>query len=84
MMLVSLLLTGCVNESEEAYSNSVQKGLDVLAAEDQSKSEVYFELALEEKPKDEKTNAWLVQTVNYGDALQLFEEENYEEELKKS
>lgn len=83
VLLFSLLLTGCGNESEEAYNNSVQKGLDVLALEDYSKAEVYFELALEEKPKDEKASALLVQTVNYGDALQLFEEESYEEALQK-
>lgn len=83
-LLVSFILIGCGNKSDEAYNSSIQKGLDVLANEEYEKAEAYFEFALEENPKDKKATALLSQTKYYSESLQSFEEEAYDAALKQA
>ncbi|OUL09472.1 hypothetical protein B0533_04720 [Sedimentibacter sp. SX930] len=79
VMIFSLFfLVACVNASEEAYNSAIQKGLDVIASEKYEKAEVYFELALEEKPEDEKATAYLMQTKAYGIAQKAFNDNDFE------
>lgn len=45
LIIVLLGLSGCKDESGEAYTMSIQNGLDYLAAEDYNRAEGYFELS---------------------------------------
>ena len=71
-------LAACSNASEEAYNSAIQKGLDVIASENYEKAEAYFELALEEKPEDEKAKAYLKQTKAYSNAEKAFDDNDFE------
>lgn len=73
-----ILLVGCASANIEEYNAALQKGLDVLALEDYKKAEVYFELALEEKPEDPKATAYLEQTRAYSEAVEAFESKDFE------
>lgn len=79
VLIFSLLfLVACSNASEEAYNSAIQKGLDIIASEKYEKAEAYFELALEEKPEDEKATAYLKQTKAYGIAQKAFDDNDFE------
>src|SRR5699024_3327530 len=66
-LLILIVLIGCSND--DVYNNSIQKGLDYMASEEYKKAESAFELALDEKPDDEKATALLGQTVNNQESL---------------
>ena len=78
MILAVFLLVGCGNASEEAYNNAIQKGLDVLGSENYAKAEAYFEMALDEKPDDQKAKAYLDQTRAYNEAQESFDNKDFE------
>lgn len=71
-LFIFIILAGCSND--DAYNNSIQKGLDYIASEEYQKAEGAFELALDEKKDDEKAMALLQQTVYYQDALKAIDE----------
>lgn len=79
-----LLLVGCGNAEQEAYNEAIQKGLDILNAEQYEKAEAYFEIALENQPDDEKAKAYLAQTQIYREAKDLYDSKNYAEALEKA
>ena len=70
-------LVACGDASDEAYNSAIQKGLDVIASEKYEKAEAYFELALEEKPEDEKATAYLKQTKAFGIAQKAFDDNDF-------
>lgn len=70
-------LVACGNASDESYNSAIQKGLDVIASEKYEKAETYFELALEEKPEDEKATAYLKQTKAFGIAQKAFDDNDF-------
>ena len=72
-----LLLTGCGNAEQEAYNDAIQKGLDILNAEQYEKAEAYFEIALENQPDDEKAKAYLAQTKIYREAKDFYDGKEY-------
>lgn len=78
IILSLFFLAACSNASEEAYNSAIQKGLDVIASENYEKAEAYFELALEEKPEDEKAKAYLKQTKAYSNAEKAFDDNDFE------
>lgn len=67
------MLAGCSNT---AYNNAIEKGLDYIASEEYEKAESAFELALDEKKKDEKATALLNQTKSYQTAIKALEAGN--------
>ena len=77
IILSLFFLAACSNASEEAYNSAIQKGLDVIASENYEKAEAYFELALEEKPEDEKAKAYLKQTKAYSNAEKAFDDNDF-------
>ena len=79
-----LLLTGCGNAEQEAYNDAIQKGLDILNAEQYEKAEAYFEIALENQPDDEKAKAYLAQTKIYREAKDFYDGKEYAEALEKA
>lgn len=79
-----LLLVGCGNADQEAYNEAIQKGLDILSAEQYEKAEAYFEIALENQPDDEKAKAYLAQTQIYREAKDFYESKEYAEALEKA
>lgn len=79
-----LLLAGCGNAAQEAYNESIQKGLDILSAEQYEKAEAYFEIALENQPDDEKATAYLAQTQIYREAKDFYDSKEYAEALEKA
>ena len=79
-----LLLTGCGNAEQEAYNEAIQKGLDVLSAEQYEKAEAYFEIALENQPDDEKAKAYLAQTQIYREAKDFYDSKEYAEASEKA
>ncbi|CZR06992.1 hypothetical protein SAMN05216375_13716 [Trichococcus ilyis] len=79
-----LLLAGCGNADQEAYNEAIQKGLDILSAEQYEKAEAYFETALENQPDDEKAKAYLEQTQTYKEAKGLYDSKEYSEALEKA
>jgi tetratricopeptide (TPR) repeat protein len=79
-----LLLAGCGNAAQEAYNEAIQKGLDILSAEQYEKAEAYFEIALENQPDDEKATAYLAQTQIYREAKDFYDSKEYAEALEKA
>ena len=79
-----LLLVGCGNAGQEAYNEAIQKGLDILSAEQYEKAEAYFEIALENQPDDEKAKAYLAQTQIYREAKVFYDSKEYAEALEKA
>ena len=79
-----LLLVGCGNADKEAYNDAIQKGLDILSAEQYEKAEAYFEIALENQPDDEKAKSYLAQTQIYREAKDFYESKEYAEALEKA
>ena len=79
-----LLLVGCGNAEQEAYNEAIQKGLDILSAEQYEKAEAYFEIALENQPDDEKAKAYLAQTQIYREAKDFYDSKEYAEALEKA
>lgn len=79
-----LLLVGCGNAEQEAYNEAIQKGLDILSAEQFEKAEAYFEIALENQPDDEKAKAYLAQTQIYREAKNFYDSKEYAEALEKA
>lgn len=67
------ILAGCTAGNTEEYNDAIQNGLDKLSAEDYEKAEDYFEIALEEKPEDEKATIYLKQTQLFDEGKQSFE-----------
>ena len=70
--------------AQEAYNESIQKGLDILSAEQYEKAEAYFEIALENQPDDEKATAYLAQTQIYREAKDFYDSKEYAEALEKA
>ncbi|MGA9517917.1 MAG: hypothetical protein WBV27_03960 [Trichococcus sp.] len=79
-----LLLAGCGNAEQEAYNEAIQKGVDILSAEQYEKAEAYFEIALENQPDDEKATAYLTQTQIYREAKDFYDSKEYAEALEKA
>ena len=79
-----LLLVGCGNAEQEAYNEAIQKGLDILNAEQYEKAEAYFEIALENQHDDEKAKAYLAQTKLYGEAKGFYDNKDYAEAMGKA
>lgn len=79
-----LLLAGCGNADQVAYNQAIQKGLDILSAEQYEKAEAYFEIALENQPDDEKATAYLAQTQIYREAKDFYDSKEYAEALEKA
>ena len=79
-----LFLVGCGNAEQEAYNEAIQKGLDILSAEQYEKAEAYFEIALENQPDDEKAKAYLAQTKIYREAKDFYDGKEYAEALEKA
>ncbi|MGB9343931.1 tetratricopeptide repeat protein [Trichococcus sp.] len=79
-----LLLAGCGNAEQEAYNEAIQKGVDILSAEQYEKAEAYFEIALENQPDDEKATAYLAQTQIYREAKDFYDSKEYAEALEKA
>lgn len=79
-----LFLVGCGNAEQEAYNEAIQKGLDILNAEQYEKAEAYFEIALENQPDDEKAKAYLSQTKIYREAKDFYDGKEYAEALEKA
>ena len=84
LIAVLLLLAGCGNAEQEAYNEAIQKGLDILSAEQYEKAEAYFEIALENQPDDEKAKAYLTQTQIYREAKDFYDSKEYAEALEKA
>ena len=82
MLLLTLVFMGCSPAVDESrYEESIEAGLDHFAVEEYSEAETQFKQALEEKEKDEQAEAYLAQTIAYQEALQLFEEEQFDESI---
>jgi len=79
-----LFLVGCGNAEQEAYNEAIQKGLDILSAEQYEKAEAYFEIALENQPDDEKAKAYLAQTKIYREAKDFYDGKEYAQALEKA
>lgn len=71
-LFIIVILMGCSND--EAYNNSLQKGLDYIASEEFQKAEGAFESALDEKKDDVKATVLLNQTKSYQNAMVALEE----------
>ncbi|UOE95135.1 hypothetical protein [Alkalihalobacillus sp. LMS39] len=80
-LFLLIILMGC---NDEAYNNAIEKGLDYIASEEFQKAEGAFELALGEKKDDGKATALLEQTKLYQEALEAFEDANFEKATDKS
>lgn len=79
-----LFLVGCGNAEQEAYNEAIQKGLDILSAEQYEKAEAYFEIALENQPDDEKAKAYLAQIQIYREAKEFYDGKEYVEAFEKA
>ncbi|MFB5284103.1 hypothetical protein [Peribacillus sp. Hz7] len=77
-----LLLGGCNSKTDEAYQNSIQKGLDAVAEDNFSKAEGLFEVALESKENDETAKAYLNQVQLILEADDLVEQNKIEDAIK--
>lgn len=73
-----ITLSACGNQVEEAHSEAINSGLDALISENYDKAEVYFELALEEKPNDTSAKSYLEQTQLYNEAIKAFDTNDFE------
>ncbi|WP_423188992.1 hypothetical protein ACO1PF_10420 [Alkalibacterium sp. f15] len=74
-----LVFTGCGNQTDSAYSESIQNGLDSLIAEDYDKAEVYFELVKNEYSDDERANNLYIQIQSFKEAIEYLEAGDIEE-----
>lgn len=81
VLFLLIILMGC---NDEAYNNAIEKGLDYIASEEFQKAEGAFELALGEKKDDGKATALLEQTKLYQEALEAFEDANFENATDKA
>ena len=77
-----VLLGGCNSKTEEAYQNSIQKGLDAVAEDNFSKAEGLFEVALDTKENDETAKAYLNQVQLILKADDLVEQNKIENAMK--
>lgn len=71
-----LMLAGC--NSDEEYQSNINKGLEAVAEDNFGKAEALFEIALENKPKDESAKAYLDQVVYIQEAVQAQQDEEIE------
>lgn len=78
LIIILFFLAGCSSIDSEAYNSAIQKGLDTLSLENYEKAQVYFELALEEKPNDTSAKSYLEQTQLYNEAIKAFDTNNFE------
>lgn len=76
ILFSSLFLIACNNLDEEQYNESIQLGLDYIAAEDYTRAQIQFEQALSKVPEDVRANSLLTQTIHYESALKAIKEGN--------
>lgn len=84
VLIISFLVGGCSNKSEEAFQSSMTDGIEAVANEEYSKAEVFFEIALEEKSDDSKAKNYLVGIEKLQELLKKQDEGEFEEGLKLS
>lgn len=83
-LFLSLSLSGCGKNNTEEYNESVQAGLDYLAAEEYTRAETQFEQALDLKKEDERVQSFLDQTIHFEKALNAAEEEDHNLALEEA
>lgn len=83
-LFLSLSLSGCGKNKVEDYHQSVQAGLDYLAAEEYRRAETQFEQALKLKEGDERVQSFLDQTVHFEKALNAAEEADHDLALEEA
>lgn len=84
LLFLSLFLSGCDSNNVNQYNESIQTGLDYLAAEDYARATIQFEQALEDMPDDDRAGALLNQTVHYEKALKATENSDNEDTLEEA
>ncbi|MGM0140191.1 hypothetical protein IGI65_002675 [Enterococcus sp. DIV0755b] len=84
LAIISLLLVGCSNKSEEAYQSAMTDGIQAVADQNYPKAKGYFETALKEKNDDKKAENYLAAVKNYQILLKYQEEEDLEKGLDLS
>lgn len=84
VLIISFLVGGCSNKSEEAFQSSMTDGIEAVANEEYSKAEVFFEIALKEKSDDSKAKNYLVGIEKLQELLKKQDEGEFEEGLKLS
>ena len=80
-LLLAVVLAGCSNST---YEKSMEEAKLALAAEEFDKATSYYELALEEKPKDEEAKKVYEQLVSFQAIKEEAEKDNWIDVIKQS
>ena len=80
-LLLAVVLAGCSNST---YEKSMEEAKLALAAEEFDKATSYYELALEEKPKDEEAKKVYEQLVSFQVIKEEAEQDNWIDVIKQS